>query len=120
MEKGKIMDDKLASLLSTLYDSLTDEQKERVTSCKTLGELSTSLSDEAVTLSDEALEGVSSGYLYYDAPTRMWRIIDDTTGLTKSREAELFEAKDVAQSLGFSDVQISWEQLNRLRKGRAI
>lgn len=30
------------------------------------------------------------------------------------------EVKAIAQSLGFSDVQISWEQLNRLRKGQAI
>lgn len=114
------MDEKMLATLDTIYDSLTEEQRERVTACKTLGELSAFLSDEVVQLSDEAIEGIAGGYLYFDAPTTMWQVIDDRTGFTLGQEPEKFEAIDTAKRLGVSDVEISWEQLWMLRRGQPI
>ncbi|MBO4915567.1 MAG: hypothetical protein J5449_10210 [Oscillospiraceae bacterium] len=55
------MDDKLSKTLSDIWDSLTDEQRERAKACKTADELSELAAKEGVELPDEALDMVSGG-----------------------------------------------------------
>ena len=56
--------EKLRKLLEGIYDSLTDEQKEKVRACKSDKELRALLSAEGVELPDEMLDEVSGGGLW--------------------------------------------------------
>ena len=55
------MDKKLQEALRGIWDSLTDEQKEKARDCKTLDELTTLAGREGMELPDEALDMVSGG-----------------------------------------------------------
>ena len=50
-------------LLKGIFDSLTDEQKEKETTCKNSDELNTCLGELGVALPDELLDAVASGAL---------------------------------------------------------
>ena len=53
--------EKLAELISGIYDSLTDEQKEKVKACHTAEELIALAGKEGIELPDEALNAVAGG-----------------------------------------------------------
>ncbi len=55
------MDEKLNAALKGIYDSLSDEQKEKAKHCKTLDELTALAAKEGMELPDEALDAVSGG-----------------------------------------------------------
>ena len=55
------MDEKLNAALKGIYDSLTDEQKEKAKACKTMDELMALADKEGFELSDELLEAVAGG-----------------------------------------------------------
>ncbi len=55
------MDEKLNAALEGIYDSLTDEQKEKAKACKTFDELTELAGREGIELPDEALDAVSGG-----------------------------------------------------------
>ena len=55
------MDEKLNAALKGIYDSLTDEQKERAKACKTMDELTALASKEGIELPDEMLDAVAGG-----------------------------------------------------------
>ena len=55
------MDDKLNAALKGIYDSLTDEQKEKAKACKTMDELTALAAKEGIELPDEALDMVAGG-----------------------------------------------------------
>ncbi len=57
----KNIDPKLAEALKGIYDSLTDEQKEKAKSCKTLAELTKLAAAEGIELPDEILDAVAGG-----------------------------------------------------------
>ena len=57
----KNIDPKLAEALKGLYDSLTDEQKEKAKGCKTVDELTKLAAAEGIELSDEILDAVAGG-----------------------------------------------------------
>ena len=64
------MDDKLNAALKGIYDSLTDEQKEKAKACKTMDELTALAAKEGVELPDEVLDAVAGGgYLPCDENT---------------------------------------------------
>ncbi len=52
---------KLKEMLGELWDSLTDEQKEKAKACKTVEELAELASKEKIELPDDMLEAVSGG-----------------------------------------------------------
>ena len=55
------MDEKLQAALKDIYDSLTDEQKEKAKACKTMEELMLLAGKEGFELPDEMLDRVSGG-----------------------------------------------------------
>jgi len=55
---------KMSELLKGVYDSLTDEQKEKVKGCKTLDEFLALAGKEGVELPDELLDAASGGIVY--------------------------------------------------------
>ncbi|MBQ9459560.1 MAG: hypothetical protein IJU66_06460 [Oscillospiraceae bacterium] len=59
--EDKSIDPKLNETLKGIWDSLTDEQKEKAKACKSMDELTALASKEGVELSDEALDMVSGG-----------------------------------------------------------
>lgn len=55
------IDSKLQEAFKGIWDSLSDEQKEKAKACKTLNELTALAGKEGIELPDEALDMVSGG-----------------------------------------------------------
>ena len=55
------MDEKMNAALKGIYDSLTDEQKEKAKACKTMDELTALAAKDGIELPDEALDAVAGG-----------------------------------------------------------
>ncbi len=55
------MNEKLKAALKGVYDSLSDELKEKAKQCKTMDELTALAAKEGIELPDEALDAVSGG-----------------------------------------------------------
>ena len=55
------MDEKMNAVLKGIYDSLTDEQKEKAKNIKTLEELTEFAAKEGIELSDVVLDAVAGG-----------------------------------------------------------
>ena len=62
MSENKKADSKAIQAFTDLYDSLTDEQKEKAKACKTADELTSLLSQLGVALPDEMLDSVAGGW----------------------------------------------------------
>ncbi len=56
--------EKLNATLEELWDSLTDEQKEKARACKTVEELAELAGEEKIELPDDILEAVSFGGVF--------------------------------------------------------
>lgn len=69
-------------------------------------------------IKEDELENVDGGYVFYDRyGSRKWQIIDDVTGnvewdgpLTKEY------AQEWAEKWGLSTEEITWDQLDKIRK----
>ena len=61
MDENKTLDPKLAEALKGIWESLTDEQKEKAKACKTPDELTAFAGREGVELPDDELDKVSGG-----------------------------------------------------------
>ena len=61
MNENKNIDSKLNAALKGIYDSLTDEQKEKAKQCKTMDELTAFAAREGVELPNEVLDAVAGG-----------------------------------------------------------
>ena len=66
--------DKLIATLEELWDSLTDEQKEKARACKNLDELLKLAGEEKIELPDDMLDAVSGGVW---APTSTYNPADE-------------------------------------------
>ena len=64
MNENKTLDPRLAEALKGVFDTLSDEQKQAVKSCKTLDELTALAGKLGIALPDEALSAVSAGVKY--------------------------------------------------------
>ena len=56
------MDEKMKAVFKGLYDSLTDEQKAKAKSFKTMEELAAFAAKEGIELPDALLDAVNGGY----------------------------------------------------------
>jgi hypothetical protein len=118
----KMDNEKLNELLVNVWDSLTDEQKEKAKECKTADELLKLAGEEGIELPDEALDAAAGGYIYFhkdNAPNIGWEIIDDTTGKTVNLRSNAYDAAGAAQAAGLSTTEINWDQVQKLRKDYA-
>ena len=57
--------------LNSFYDSLTDEQKEKVKACKTADEFKAFVEKEGIELTDEMVEEVAGGGSFLDIVQRV-------------------------------------------------
>ncbi len=112
MDGNKNIDPKLDAALKGVWDSLTDEQKEKAKACKTPDELTALAAKEGIELPDEVLDAVAGGYLYYAG---YWEVIDDHTGRNFGNYNDKKYAEQVLRERGFSTEQISLDRINQIR-----
>lgn len=63
----KILDEKMKEALESIYEKMTDEQKEKAKACKTPDELMAFAGREGIELPDDLLENVAGGSWLHDA-----------------------------------------------------
>ena len=118
MDENMAHDPKLEEALKGIWDSLTDEQREKAKACKTLDELTAFAGKEGVELPDELLDAVAGGFVFRNSETKQWEIIRDKDGKVlesgyKSRD----EAKVHAVLYWFqSKKELTWAELAQLRE----
>ncbi len=119
-DENKPLDPKLAEPLRGIWDSLTDEQKEKAKACKTLDELTELAGREGIELPDEVLDAIAGGYVFYNG--RSYEVIRDSDGevLAGGMAWNQEQAEGLARSEGQSQDEIIWLQLDRLRKTGSI
>ena len=67
MNENKNVDPKMTAVLKSVYETLSDEQKEKAKACKTTEELMAFVAKEGFELPDEALEAVAGGEPLFDS-----------------------------------------------------
>ena len=117
MSEEKKMDTKLAEALKSVWDSLTDEQKEKARACKTMDELVKLAGKEGVELPDEVLDAVAGGYIHYTQYGN-YEIIEDRSGcvLEILGSNACFSVYRRAEQLGQSSDYITTDNLQKLRE----
>ena len=106
----------LSKILSDVWDSLTDEQKEKARQCKTADELLALAGKEGIELPDEVANAVSGGYVFNENGSRGIEIIRDSDGEYLESADSWEQARKRAEELGQSTERIEgWTALNDLR-----
>ncbi len=121
MDVKKNIDPKLAETLKGIYDSLTDEQKEKAKQCKTMDELMVLAGKEGIELPDELLDAVAGGYIYKTDPPFgrvMWQVLDDKTLDVLYEDEWHMNAEDWAREHGQSTAILSQWALEQKKKER--
>ena len=122
--ENKGIDSNVFDSIKSIYDSLTDEQKEKAKACKSADELITLAGTEGIELPDEILDAVAGGYLFQAHGTKGIEIIRDSDGeylgsvdTSKVDRPDIMkEAERQAIAKGQSATWLnSWDDLNRLR-----
>ncbi len=113
MDENKTVEAKLPEALKGIWDSLTEEQKEKANACQSMDELLKLAAEEGIELPDEMLDAVAGGYIYKNAKG-YWESIDDRNGKVLMVDTKE-EARDYALSRGFSGKEISFDELQKLR-----
>ncbi len=121
MSENKTINPKLEAALKGIWDSLTDEQKEKAKNCKTMDELTALAAKEGIELPDEVLDAVAGGYIYHDYsklwPSEYpWVTVDDKTGDVLGRFVEKSTAERIAAEKGQSQQEIdqmTWANICR-------
>ncbi len=118
MNENKNIDPKLQEALKGIWDSLTDEQKEKAKACKSMDELTALAGKEGVELPDEVLDAIAGGYIYHWGihSSLGWYGIDDYTGAPIYTTQYEGYAKQWAASTGNSLNEISKEEWDYLKE----
>ncbi len=119
MDENKNNDPKLEAALKGIWDSLTDEQKEKAKACKTMDELTALAGKEGIELPDELLDAVAGGYIVYERGPQRWAAYSDdgkrrkVSNISDSKE----EAMRLARKEGWSTEEKSEDQITRISLG---
>ena len=125
MSENKKTDPKAIQAFKEIYDSLTDEQKEKAKKCKTTDELLKLAAEEGVELPEELLDAAAGGYLFQEHGSKGIEIIRDSDGeylgsvdTSKLAPGDIMaEAKKQAEQMGQSSEWLyGWDALNNLRR----
>jgi hypothetical protein len=109
--------EKLSQELTELWDSLTDEQKEKAKACESFDELMEFAGDEGIELPVEVLDNVAGGYTFFDPASHTYEVINDETGdVMADGFYYLDNAQTNARYMRQSPDLLTWEQLDALRK----
>ena len=96
---------KLNELLKGIWDSLTDEQKEKIRACKTVDEAIALAGKEGIELPDEALDAVAGGYIVNLGSKFL--VVDDYEREEKASASSKEEAQRIARNMGYSDEEVT-------------
>ena len=99
--------------LKKIYDSLTDEQKEKIKACKTDEEVIKFAGEEGIELPDEILDNVAGGVVV-DIKDGTWSAFDNDgkyLGNKWGKEA----AQELAKQNGASTAETDYNGLQRIR-----
>ena len=108
--------EELKQTLASLWDSLTDEQKERAKACASVDELLAFASEEKIELPADLLDGIAGGYVFENFDAESFEVIRDSDGEVLERGFKTrYEAQERASELGQSDETIKWDTLEHLR-----
>ena len=109
--------EELKQALTEIWDSLTDEQKERAQACTSYEELVALASEEKIELPADFLDEVAGGRIFSDSETVGYQVIRDSDGEVLARDIPtLAEARQKAAELGQDGELTSWWGLDGLRK----
>ena len=103
----------LNEVLKGIYDSLTDEQKEKVKACKTMDELVKLAGEEGIELPDEVLDAVAGGVIV-DIKDGTWSVFDNDGEFIGNRWGKE-AAQELAQQHGVSTAETDYNGLQRMR-----
>ncbi len=72
-------------MLKNMFDSMTDEQRDKALECKSPDEFFKFAAKERIPLPDDLLDAVNGGYVVYLDPedgylTQGWTVVNDRTG----------------------------------------
>ncbi len=97
----------LNEALKGIWDSLTDEQKEKAKACRSMDELAALAGQMGVELPDELLDSVAGGSIYIVGTNT--EVLNDETYLVEGvgRTKNLEEIKKWAQARGISTNEMS-------------
>lgn len=100
-----------------MWESLTDDQKEKVKGCKNVEELLACISEEQIELPSEALESVAGGYIYLanQRDPLSFEVLNDKTGDVMSKGHSYDSAVEKAIELGQSAQSLTWDEVKELR-----
>lgn len=108
--------EQLPQVLIELWDSLTDEQKEKAKACTSFEELVECAGEEGIELPLEMLDGVAGGYTFYDEASHTYQVINDDTGdVMSGGYLYLDNAQTNARYQRQKTDLITWAQLDALR-----
>ncbi len=110
------MENKIPDAVKSIWDSLTEEQKEKVRACKDMNELTELAGKEGIELPDEVLDAVAGGYVINGsiAGETTYVVIDNDGGVHEIYYS-LEAAKAKARSYGYSDELIDEAKLKKIR-----
>ena len=108
----------LNETLTGIWETLTDEQKERARACTTTEELLAFAGAEKIELPDELLEQAAGGWLHYNFDTGEYEILNDKTTEAMDRVKGYYDARDRAIELGQSAEKVYEADLQALRDTR--
>lgn len=120
MDENKALDPELMEALKGVWNSLTDEQREKAMACKTTEELAALAAKEGVELSDEMLDAVAGGYVYDGTGPgsgyfERWYALDDKCQKYEITDTQA-KAEKIAERRGWStetisEAKLTWIQL---------
>lgn len=114
MEEKKAIDPKLEEALRGVWNSLSDEQKEKAKDCKTLDELFALAGKAGTELPDELLDSVAGGiilrWIDYDTqkPTGLYIITDDNDFLDPMKLEYTYEGLEKAIEIAGKHEKDNW------------
>ena len=107
-------DSQLEQTVVGIWESLTDEQRERAKACSSSEELMQLLGEEGIELPDDLLSEVAGG-LIYRTPENKYEVINDKDGQVMSVEDSYEQAVEKARELGQSTSGTDWWTIAKLR-----
>ncbi len=113
--EGKELDPRLADALANLWDSLTDEQKEKAKACETPDELAALAGKEGIELSDEMLDAIAGGYITSGRVGKVYRyrVIRDDNGNSIGTFADAESARNFAKQSGWSTMYLNSSEVKK-------
>ncbi len=107
-------ENKTAEILRGVWESLTEEQKEKAKQCKTLDEIAKLAASEGIELPDEVLDAAAGGVVVEIKGTGTWSSFN-SKGDYIDNFGSLEAAKKSARDAGASDDVVTKQRLDQIR-----